>query len=48
MYSGADIGETTPGGPIILEGNDDWEIGGPQDTGGGLRQRWMELTGVKI
>lgn len=38
----------SPVGPIILEGNDDWEIGGPQDTGGGLRQRWIELTGTKI
>lgn len=29
-------------GPILLEGNDDWEIGGPQDTAGGLRKRWHE------
>lgn len=32
----------TPHGPILLEGNDDWEIGGPQDTGGGLKKRWYE------
>lgn len=38
----------TPTGPIILEGNDDWEIGGPQDVEGGLRQKWMELTETKI
>ena len=38
----------SPNGPVILEGNDDWEIGGPQDTGGGLRQKWMQLTGRKI
>lgn len=31
-------------GPILLEGNDNWEIGGPQDTAGGLKQRWEELT----
>lgn len=34
----------TPNGPVILEGNDDWEIGGPQDTSGGLKKRWIELT----
>ena len=33
----------TPDGPVLLEGNDDWEIGGPQDTAGGLRSRWFEL-----
>lgn len=33
----------TNNGPIILEGNDDWEIGGPQDTMGGLRNRWDKL-----
>ena len=30
-------------GPVLLEGNDDWEIGGPQDTLGGLKKRWDEL-----
>lgn len=30
-------------GPVLLEGNDDWEISGPQDTSGGLKQRWYEL-----
>jgi hypothetical protein len=33
----------TEKGPILLEGNDDWEIGGPQDTSGGLKKRWDEL-----
>ena len=32
----------TENGPVLLEGNDDWEIGGPQDTYGGLKQRWLE------
>ena len=31
-------------GPVILEGNDAWEIGGPQDTSGGLKSRWKELS----
>lgn len=33
----------TPDGPCLLEGNDDWEIGGPQDTCGGLKAKWDEL-----
>ena len=33
----------TEKGPVLLEGNDDWEIGGPQDTYGGLKKRWNEL-----
>lgn len=33
----------TKNGPVLLEGNDDWEIGGPQDTYGGLKKRWNEL-----
>ncbi len=33
----------TGSGPIILEGNDTWEIGGPQDTYGGLKERWNSL-----
>lgn len=33
----------TENGPVLLEGNDDWEIGGPQDTYGGLKSRWNEL-----
>lgn len=33
----------TEEGPILLEGNDDWEIGGPQDTYGGLQKRWNDL-----
>lgn len=38
----------TAKGPVILEGNDDWEIGGPQDTAGGLKKRWKMLTGNQI
>ena len=34
----------TENGPILLEGNDDWEIGGPQDTYGGLMKKWIEMT----
>jgi hypothetical protein len=34
----------TENGPVLLEGNDDWEIGGPQDTYGGLKLRWNDLT----
>lgn len=30
-------------GPVLIEGNDDWEIGGPQDTCGGLKKRWNQL-----
>lgn len=37
----------TQKGPILLEGNDDWEIGGPQDTSGGLKKRWDELVNAK-
>ena len=33
----------TPEGPVFLEGNDSWEIGGPQDTCGGLKERWNRL-----
>lgn len=33
----------TQNGPVLLEGNDDWEIGGPQDTYGGLKNRWNDL-----
>lgn len=33
----------TPDGPVLLEGNDNWEIGGPQDTMGGLKKKWFEL-----
>ncbi len=33
----------TENGPTLLEGNDDWEIGGPQDTFGGMRKKWNEL-----
>ena len=33
----------TDDGPLILEGNDAWEIGGPQDTSGGLKKKWIEL-----
>lgn len=33
----------TKDGPVLLEGNDDWEVGGPQDTYGGLKKKWNEL-----
>ena len=33
----------TENGPVLLEGNDSWEIGGPQDTFGGLKKKWDEL-----
>lgn len=33
----------TPTGPVLIEGNDNWEISGAQDTSGGLKQRWYEL-----
>lgn len=33
----------TPEGPVLIEGNDNWEIGGPQDMEGGLKQRWNEM-----
>ena len=33
----------TPEGPTIIEGNDNWEIGGPQDMEGGLKQRWNKM-----
>lgn len=33
----------TPDGPVLLEGNDDWEIGGPQDTCGGLKELFGRL-----
>ena len=40
--------ELVKNGPVILEGNDDWEIGGPQDTSGGLKKRGIELTKKRI
>lgn len=33
----------TPTGPILIEGNDNWEIPNPQDSHGGLKKRWYEL-----
>ena len=33
----------TPNGPVLIEGNDNWEIGGPQDMEGGLKQRWNKM-----
>lgn len=33
----------TPQGPVLIEGNDNWEIGGPQDMEGGLKKRWEEF-----
>ena len=33
----------TPDGPVLIEGNDNWEIANPQDALGGLKKRWYEL-----
>lgn len=33
----------TPDGPVLIEGNDNWEISGAQDTTGGLKKKWYEL-----
>ncbi len=33
----------TPTNPILIEGNDNWEIQNPQDSHGGLRERWYKL-----
>lgn len=33
----------TPDGPVLIEGNDNWEICGPQDMQGGLKERWNAL-----
>lgn len=33
----------TPTGPVLIEGNDNWEISGPQDMEGGLRKRWNQM-----
>lgn len=34
-----------PDGPIFIEGNDNWEINGPQICNGGLKNRFMEACG---
>lgn len=33
----------TPSGRVLLEGNDNWEICGPQDTAGGLKKKWNNI-----
>ena len=33
----------TEKGPVLLEGNDNWEISGPQDMDGGLKEKWYKL-----
>lgn len=33
----------TQEGPLLIEGNDNWEIGGPQDTCGGLKVQWNQM-----
>ncbi len=33
----------TPDGPVLIEGNDNWEITGAQDTSGGLKKKWREF-----
>lgn len=34
------------GGPVFIEGNDNWEINGPQICNGGLKKRFMEACGI--
>lgn len=36
-----------PSGPVFVEGNDNWEINGPQICHGGLRQRFERLCGKR-
>jgi len=36
----------TPGGPVFIEGNDNWEITPHQIIDGGLRRRFLEAAGV--
>ena len=33
----------TKTGPILIEGNDNWEISGAQDTIGGLKKKWYAM-----
>lgn len=33
----------TPNGPILIEGNDNWEIRDPQNIDGGLKEKWHRL-----
>ena len=33
-------------GPIFIEGNDNWEINGPQICHGGLKNLFYEMLGV--
>ncbi len=33
----------TPTGPVLIEGNDNWELSGPQDMEGGLKERWNRM-----
>ena len=33
----------TPDGPVLVEGNDDYELCGIQDTAGGVREKWIRL-----
>lgn len=33
----------TPDGPVLIEGNDNWEISGAQDTTGGLKKEWYKI-----
>ena len=33
----------TSDGPVLIEGNDNWEMGGPQDMEGGLKKRWEQM-----
>lgn len=33
----------SPSGPVLIEGNDNWEICGVQDTMGGAKNRWRQF-----
>lgn len=33
----------TPNGPILIEGNDNWEIRNPQSIDGGVKEKWHRL-----
>lgn len=35
-----------PDGPVFIEGNDNWEINGPQICNGGLKNRFLEACGI--
>lgn len=36
----------TPTGPVLVEGNDNWEVSLHQDVEGGLKNRWNQMMGL--